>query len=146
MGDSYVSADTGAMPFGLDDSEYRSARTKAGAVAGLSLGLATWFGLVVGDRLDAEPRVAAFWWAVPLTAVLLGVVFRAQYGEVAACIFGMTHFVLSFPTAPRGDNDGLWLFWIPLTFVALFLYLALASIGSRVRALVSSDRRRKASA
>ena len=46
---------------------------------------------------------------------------------------GVPQFVLAFWTAPRGDDDGLWLLWIPLLWVFAVFLVVPVWLGGRLR-------------
>lgn len=109
----------------------RSAQTCAisGAVAAV-----IWLALVpqMGQSETADPRVRAFWLVQVGAAVLLGVLRRSQAVSIG---IGMTvaQLVAAGYTAPRGDNDGLWLLWFPV-ILGFGVVLGLAArVGSASR-------------
>ena len=128
------------VPWGVSESDYSRARMTVSATTGLLLVVALWFGLVLGDRLDTEPRVAAFWWIMPVVALVLGAVFGTGYGSISGLVLGCAQFILAFVTGPRGDNDGLWFIWIPTTFLAMLLYAFLAEGAGRLRGWIDEAR------
>jgi len=87
---------------------------KAAAVS-VVLAVGLWFALVPHSDADrTDPRVPAFWWIMILAAGVLGVAFGRGRALIVAVALSLPQFVLAFWTAPRGDNDGLWVLWMPL--------------------------------
>jgi len=98
------------------------------------VGIALWVGLVV---VPEDTGGTVFLWSSLLAAVALGLTTSsdAEAWQVGVGLAGPP-LVLAFWTAPRGDNDGLWLLWLPL-LAGLVLLLTLAAwvAGSSVRRL-----------
>ena len=87
----------------------------APAVVSGVLAVVLWFALVPHTDADnAEARVPAFWCIMVGVAAVLGVAFGRQRALIVAATLSVPQFVLAFWTAPRGDNDGLWVLWMPL--------------------------------
>lgn len=98
------------------------------------VGLGLWFGLVVAPN-DSEGT--AFLWSSVLAAVALGLTTSTD-GEAWLVGVGLAGpaFALALWTAPRGDNDGLWLLWLPI-LAGMMLPLTVAAwvAGLSVRTL-----------
>jgi len=96
--------------------------------------MALWAGLVVvPDDTGGE----AFLWSSLLAAVALGLTLSidAEAWQVGVGLAGPP-MVLALWTAPRGDNDGLWLLWLPLLAgLGLLLTLTAWVAGRSVRRL-----------
>jgi hypothetical protein len=82
----------------------------------LVAGLALWSALVVG-RIGEEPIPASFWLSMFVMVVGVGLLSDIGAGSLSAATFAGP-LVASLWTAPRGDNDGLWLLVVPLLAVA----------------------------
>lgn len=121
------------VPYGIAEDDYSTVRMRVSVATGVALGTVLWLGLVVSDRPDAEPRVGAAWWVMPVVALLIGVVLGTGYGTVAGLVFGLCQLVLWFPTGPKGDNDGLQALWVPTLLVATLIYAGFAEVGGRLR-------------
>ncbi len=88
------------------------------AAVGAVLAVGLWFALVPhDDPSSADARVPAFWWIMVGAAFVLGLAFGRSRAVVVAGALTFPQFVLAFWTAPRGDNDGLWVYWMPLLLV-----------------------------
>jgi hypothetical protein len=98
------------------------------------LGLTLWFGLVV---VPEDTGGSAFLWSSLLAATAFGLKTSttAEAWQVGVGLAG-PGLVLALWTAPRGDNDGLWLLWLPI-LACLALYLALTAwlVGRLVKIL-----------
>ena len=94
-------------------------------IVAAALGIALWVGLVV---VPEDTGGAAFLPCVLLTAFALGLTTStgSEAWQVGVGLAGGP-LVLALWTAPRGDNDGLWLLWYPL-LAALVLVLSLAAL------------------
>lgn len=87
----------------------------APAVVSGALAVTLWFALVPhSDANNAEARVPAFWWIMVGVAAVLGAAFGRKRALIVAVALSVPQLVLAFWTAPRGDNDGLWVLWMPL--------------------------------
>ncbi len=53
-------------------------------------------------------------------------------------VLGLLPLLLSPWTAPRGDNDGLWILIVPLLAVFMFVLVAVAALGAWIRTRVAS--------
>jgi hypothetical protein len=73
-----------------------------------------------------------------MTAVsaLLGGYLLPTRAEAIGLGLGLPGFVLSPWTAPQGDNDGLWIWIIPITSLWLVALVALAGLAAATRARV----------
>jgi hypothetical protein len=88
------------------------------AVAGGAL----WLALVPHAKPSGDARVTAFWWLAIAAVVALTLLARDRARYVVGLSVGVPPFLLSFFTAPHGDDDGLWILYVPLTAVfAAFL-------------------------
>ena len=84
-------------------------------VVSVVVGIMLWFPLVPhNDEQSAAPRVSAYWWIIIAAATLLGLVFGKARAPGVAFGLAVSQIVLASITAPRGDNDGLWVLWLPL--------------------------------
>jgi hypothetical protein len=63
-----------------------------------------------------------------IAAFVLGAVFYRNW-QVVALAFLLPQFVLAPWTAPRGDNDGLWVLILPLLIVLFVIEQALAALA-----------------
>jgi hypothetical protein len=122
------------MPFGIREANYSPVRMRLAVAAGVVGGAVLWFVLVPSDDpQSADPRIGVYWWLMIGASLLLGLALGTGYGGMAAAAAGSTQFVLAIFTAPRGDNDGLWILWLPGTLVATLLYMVVAEIGGWFR-------------
>ena len=108
------------------------------------LGLGLWIGLVV---VPDDTGGSAFLWASLLAAVALGL---RTWTDSEAWMIGIglagAPLLLAPWTAPRGDNDGLWLLVFPLLLGLVFLLTFTAWVSGsstrRFRRRSSPDRSR----
>ena len=104
------------------------------AVVSGVLAISLWFALVPHtDTNNAESRVPAFWWIMIGVAVVLGVAFGRKRALIVAVALSVPQFVLAFWTAPRGDNDGLWVLWMPLLLLFGAFLIVPAWLGGWLR-------------
>ena len=118
--------------------------TIAAAVAASSIGVVTWIATMASAPrysygADEDLGSSALYY------VLLGAAFAGgMLLPKRACLVGMTlglpPLLLSPWTAPRGDNDGLWLLIIPMLAVFLFVLIATALFGAWIRTRLTSTR------
>ena len=112
--------------------------TAAATLTAAVVGLATWtltmaaaprYSYGRGDGYDAS----RCYYAVLLAAALIiGFVAPTRAGLLGA-ILGLPGLVLSPWTAPRGDNDGLWILIIPLLWLFVVALIATAQVGAWAR-------------
>lgn len=111
-------------------------------VVSAAVGLAIWVPVAMQPREQLYPigpksEFPASWFPLMLLApIVLGFVFSRAWPVVPTGIV-LPQFVLAPWTAPRGDNDGLWVLIFP-TLAALFGYAlvvagASAWVGRRLR-------------
>lgn len=105
----------------------------------LAVGL--WFALVPHtDPNNAQARVPAFWWIMIGVAGALGFAFGRRRAVVIALALSVPQFVLAFWTAPRGDDDGLWLLWMPLLLLFGAFLVIPTWVGGSLRERVAGPR------
>jgi len=101
-----------------------------------AIGLALWLAFVV--PLDQETNSPAFWWLMLAAAFVLGISVELDHAVLGAAALVVLPLVLCPWTAPRDDNDGLWLLWMPLLLLFPIALIGVAWLGSRARHLRSS--------
>lgn len=91
------------------------------------LGLALWFGLVV---IREDTGGSAFLWALLLSAVALGLRTNtdSEAWQVGAGLAGAPLLVALW-TVPHGDDDGLWLLWLPFLAGLVLVPTAIALVA-----------------
>jgi hypothetical protein len=114
----------------------------SGAVAA-TVGLVAWM-----HTIAAAPRYSygyeqdmggsAFYPLLLGAALIGGFVVPSRASSIGAWL-GVPGLVLSPWTAPRGDNDGLWIMIVPFLAVFVLVLIAAASAGRRVRSRLHSD-------
>jgi hypothetical protein len=119
----------------------------APAVVSALVGVVLWLALVPQNHpQSADPRVGAFWWIMAAASFALGAVFGVRRCVVVGVCLALPQFVLAFWTAPRGDDDGLWVLWMPILLVFGAILILPAALGGAVRkaldGLVAGSRRR----
>lgn len=80
---------------------------------------------------DDTGDFGAFVTCTLLAAVVLGALYPRRSALTGALV-GLPALVLSPWTAPRGDNDGLWVLVVPSLAVFLVMLTAVASFAGRV--------------
>lgn len=123
----------------LSESTRLELARRGPALICFAVGLFLWAGLVVG-RVGHEPVPGSFWLSTFLTLAVVGVLTDAAPVEVAGATLAGP-LVASLWTAPRGDNDGLWLVIVPMMAVAAGLG---ATFLLLLRGVMPSARLRKA--
>ncbi len=110
----------------------------SGAVSAV-IGTALWLALVVALP-DGRTTSPAFWWLMLVAAIGLGAAFGTPCLLAVTLGLGLPPLVLAFWTAPRGDEDGLWLLWLPTLagFVAVIAVAAWLGAKARERVLPGS--------
>lgn len=101
------------------------------AGASLGIGLATWVvTMASAPRHSASDTGEPFLYFAALTA-LAAVAGAAlpRSGVSAAARLGLPGLVLSPWTAPRGDDDGLWILIVPMLF-GFVVALAIVAMGT----------------
>jgi hypothetical protein len=112
-------------------------RTKLVLAGAAAVGLAIWVATVAtaprysyGDQLDMGSM--ALWPLLAGAALALG--FIEPSASRASTVALMAPPVVMAPwTAPRGDNDGLWVLIIPLLVGFAYVLTAVSAAGGRIR-------------
>jgi hypothetical protein len=81
---------------------------------------------------DQDMGSNALYYVLLGAAFVGGLVLPRRAGLIGLAL-GLPPFVLSPWTAPRGDNDGLWIFIVPMLGIFMFVLLGAAAVGARVR-------------
>ncbi len=114
-------------------------RLEKATVVSAVVGIGLWFALVPHKHHhSAAPRVSAYWWIMIAAAAVLGLVFGRSRAVGVACALAAPQFLLALLTAPRGDNDGLWVLWLPLLVGFGVLLILPAYLGGWVRDRIRS--------
>ena len=95
----------------------------------LVAGTALWLALVPNDDPSADARNPAYWWLAIGVAAVLGALMRSNQSASVGAAVALPALALAPWTAPRGDNDGLWVLWFPLLFGFLFLLAGAGAMG-----------------
>ena len=105
----------------------------AAAVAGLAI---WWATMASAPRYSfGADEDSGSGWLFPLllgAAVVAGAL-NVDRADIAGMAVGLPGAVLSPFTAPRGDNDGLWILIIPMMVAAVFALGAAASVAAGLR-------------
>ena len=96
----------------------------------LVAGTALWLALVPNDDPNADARNPAYWWLAIGVAVVLGALMRSNQSASVGAAVAVPALALAPWTAPRGDNDGLWVLWFPFLFGFLFLLAGAGATGA----------------
>jgi hypothetical protein len=111
--------------------------TVDGRPIGVVVGLTAWLTLVGSAQrysygADQDMGSSAYYWVLPVAAVVLGFVLPKEAAIVGAML-GLPGLALSPWTAPRGDNDGLWLLIVPFLAIFTLILVGVASFGAWLR-------------
>lgn len=101
-------------------------RSRTMIVVAATTGSGLWLTLVPNDDPGGNARSPMYWWLCVLAAFVLGAATASRDAALVGAAVAAPALVLALWTAPRGDNDGLWLLWFPILFAFL---LALACVG-----------------
>ena len=115
----------------------------SGAIAAM-VGLVAWMETIAAAPLysygyEQDMGSSAFYSLLLGAALIGGFVVPARASLIGA-LLGVPGLVLSPWTAPRGDNDGLWIMIVPLLAVFVLVLIATASAGRCVRSRVHNGR------
>lgn len=100
----------------------------------VAFSLAAWFALAVipGRHNDAGASGGPFFLAVGAAAFVLGAL--APYGPWrTGLLLALPALAIAWWTAPRGDNDGLWLLWFPILLALVPFAAACHWAGAALR-------------
>lgn len=122
----------------------RTAIEIAVLVAAATIGLVTWIATMASAprySFGAEQDMgsSALYWLLLGAALVGGFLFPRRAGLIGMML-GLPSLLLSPWTAPRGDNDGLWILIIPLLGVFMFVLVAVGAFGAWIRTRVGSTR------
>lgn len=102
-----------------------------------AVGLSVWI-----VTMASAPRISygaeedlgnnVFFWIL-LAVALVGGFLLPSCATVIGVSLGLPALLLSPWTAPRGDNDGLWILIVPALFVFLFVLVLIARAGACLR-------------
>lgn len=95
----------------------------------LVAGTALWLALVPNDNPSADARNPAYWWLAIGVATVLGALMGSDQSASVGSAVALPALALAPWTAPRGDNDGLWVLWFPLLFGFLLLLAGAGAMG-----------------
>jgi hypothetical protein len=119
-------------------SSWARFRTATVGLTAAIIGLATWVATMAtaprysqGPPHDTGP--SAYYPVLLLAALVVGFVAPAR-AWLAGLLLGLPGLILSPWTAPRGDNDGLWVLIVPLLCVFVLVLMAVAQVGAWARA------------
>jgi len=113
------------------------------AAAGAAvIGLLAWLILIASaptysHGADEDFGSSAYYWVL-LGVALVGGFLLPNEAPVIGAFLGLPGFLLSPWTAPRGDNDGLWLLIVPFLGFFTVLLAAVAYFGSWLRSKAPS--------
>jgi hypothetical protein len=118
--------------------------TAAVAVAAGSIGVVTWIATMASAprySYGAEEDLgSSALYYVLLGTALAGGVLQPKRAWLVGIMLGLPPLLLSPWTAPRGDNDGLWILIVPMLAFFLFVLIATAYLGAWIRTRLTSTR------
>jgi hypothetical protein len=117
----------------------RLARWHVALGLALVVGTVAWLALVPNDGDGGNARHPGYWWLCIAAAIALGWFAASNQSAIVGAAVAVPAIVLAPWTAPRGDEDGLWLLWFPILFVFMVGLAVAGFLGGRVGA-----RRRRA--
>ncbi len=106
---------------------------------GLGIWLATMATVPDGEYVSTV-RTRMLWTAMLTAAALLGWLLPARSDLVALGLVGGPLLTAAW-TAPRGDEDGLWVLFFPYLVVMGFVLLTTAWLAARLRIWLDHNRR-----
>ncbi|HET7487123.1 MAG TPA: hypothetical protein VFJ85_04290 [Acidimicrobiales bacterium] len=112
----------------------------------LVVGAVLWLALVPHTGQGADARNPAYWWLAIAAAAGLGAVARSRKSALVGAAVVVPALLLAGWTAPRGDNDGLWILWFPFLAGFLVLLSVVASTTATLADRVTARRRSAPSA
>lgn len=115
-------------------------RSMVGVVSA-ALGLSVWIVTMASaprSSYGAEQDMGSnvFFWIL-LAAALIGAFLLPSCAIVIGFALGLPALLLSPWTAPRGDNDGLWILIVPALLAFLFVLVLVARTGAWLRERLS---------
>jgi len=95
--------------------------------------VAWWWAMASAPRysVDGEGGSSLYWWALVAAAAIAGLVAPARAALVALALGG-PGLALAGWTAPRGDNDGLWLLIFPMLAAWVLVLAVVAEVAGRL--------------
>jgi membrane protease YdiL (CAAX protease family) len=114
----------------------RRQRTVVAAVSA-AIGASVWVVTMASvPRTSSGPEQDlgnnAFFWIL-LAGALVGGFLLPSCATVIGVALGLPALLLSPWTAPRGDNDGLWILIVPALVVFLLVLVLVARVGAWLR-------------
>ena len=111
------------------------------AVAGV-IGLVAWLTFVASAPTysygaDQDMGSNAYYWVLLGIALVAGLLLP-QEALVIGALLGLPGLLLSPWTAPRGDNDGLWILIVPILAIFTALLVGVACLGAWLRTRAST--------
>lgn len=105
-------------------------------VAGLTIWMTTMATVPDGEYVSST-RTMLLWVAMTISAAGLGYVLREDCGLIAVGLVGGPLLVAGW-TAPRGDEDGLWVLFFPYLVFMGFVLALIAWLAGRLRAWLAA--------
>jgi hypothetical protein len=103
----------------------------------VGIGLVEWIGLsAIPGRHNANYSGAYYALALLVSAMILGFANPTTPHFEAGVLMVAPGLLLAAWTAPRGNNDGLWILWFPLLAVFIPLGAGIHWAGARIRRAV----------
>jgi hypothetical protein len=98
------------------------------------IGVVAWLGLGAVPGINNRNYSGGFYFVgVIASALFLGVIDPKSSHIRVGFLMAVPGLLLAAWTAPRGDNDGLWILWFPLLGISIFLVAGFHWIGSIAR-------------
>jgi hypothetical protein len=98
-----------------------------------AIGTVEWLALAaVEGRYVANYSGVPYVFALVITALALGAIDPKMPNLRAGIFLVAPALVLALWTAPRGDNDGLWMLWFPILLVLIFVVAGSHTLGARI--------------
>ncbi len=99
----------------------------------LFISISLWFVFAAGPTLEPSERpISIFIWAIILAAFFAGLFSGAKERTIAIAL-ALPPLILAIWTAPRGDDDGLWILIFPFLLFSGALCYCLARLGANIR-------------
>lgn len=121
-------------------------RDAAILAAAVAVGTAAWivcFASLPRFSYDASEntRSTVFWPAMVALAFAVGFSAGPRSARIGGLLLGLPALLLAPWTAPRGDNDGLWILIVPMLAIFVGVLAVVAHCGGLTREFVGDHRR-----
>lgn len=116
-------------------------RNAAILAAAVAAGTAAWIACFASlprysDEATGNIRSVSFWPSMVALAFAIGFAAGPRSSRIGGLLVGLPALLLAPWTAPRGDNDGLWLLIVPMLAFFVAVLVVVAYCGGLTREFV----------